>query len=148
LAEMSTGGADVTAHRDDMSANKGNSSGYPLGKHRHNVHIDNKIANIYMWPYSLACIMQCRRIVDIRIDITSEGLQTVVRISGRLSEATVAELEKACGPMNGATVLDLSNLVSADNAGVYAIRALVENGAEIRGASPFIQLLLDAPPGI
>ena len=83
------------------------------------------------------------RIVEIRIDTTSEGVETVVRIAGRLSEAAVEEFKKACDPIEGAFVLDLSNLLFADAVGVDAIRRLGEKGAKVRGASPFVQLLLD-----
>ena len=81
--------------------------------------------------------------MEIRIDITSEGPETVVYIIGRLSGAAVAELRKACDPIEGVYLLDLSNLLLADDAGIDVIRKLCEKGAEVRGASPFIQLLLD-----
>ena len=44
-------------------------------------------------------------------------------------------------------MLDLSNLLFADDAGIDVIRTLGEKGAELRGASPFVQLLLDDAPG-
>jgi anti-anti-sigma regulatory factor len=81
--------------------------------------------------------------VEIRIDITSEGPETVVRIAGRLTGSAVEQLRKVCDPIGGALVLDLSSLMFADDAGIDALRATAEKGAEIRGASPFIQLLLD-----
>jgi len=81
--------------------------------------------------------------MEIRIDITSEGPETVVYVTGRLSGVAVAELRKACDPIEGAFLLDLSNLLLADDAGIGVIRKLCEKGAEVRGASPFIQLLLD-----
>jgi hypothetical protein len=41
--------------------------------------------------------------------------------------------------------LDLSGLFSADRDGIQALRSLSENGAELHGASPYInQLLLEA----
>jgi len=85
--------------------------------------------------------------MDIRIDITSEGPETVVRIAGRLSGVAVAQLGKACDPIEGAFVLDLSNLLFADDAGIDVIRTLDEKGAEVRGASPFVQLLLYGTTG-
>ena len=44
-------------------------------------------------------------------------------------------------------MIDLSNLLFADDAGISAIRALVDKGAQVHGASPFVQLLLDSAPG-
>ena len=85
--------------------------------------------------------------MEIRIDITSEGPETIVRIAGRLAGDAVAHFRKACDPIEGAFVLDLSNLLFADDAGIDVIRTLGEKGAEVRGASPFVQLLLDDAPG-
>jgi hypothetical protein len=85
-------------------------------------------------------------IMEIRIDITSEGPDTVVHIAGRLSAVAVAQLRKACDPIEGAFVLDLSDLLFADEEGIDAIRTLGETGAEVHGSSPFIQLLLDDTP--
>ncbi len=84
--------------------------------------------------------------MEIRIDITSEGPETVIHIAGRLSGTSVAQLIKACDPIEGAFVIDLSNLLFADDAGIDTIRTLDDTGADVHGASPFIQLLLgDAP---
>ena len=85
--------------------------------------------------------------VEIRIDITSKGPETVVHISGRLTGALVAQLLKERDSIAGAYVLDLSNLMFTDDTGVNAIRTLVEKDAEIRGASPFIKLLLNDTSG-
>ena len=81
--------------------------------------------------------------VEIRIDITSEGPEQVVRVAGRLTGSAVEQLREVCAPIGGALVLDLSSLTFADDAGIEAVRATAEKGAKIRGASPFIQLLLD-----
>jgi len=85
--------------------------------------------------------------MEIRIDITSEGSKTIVFIAGRLSGVSVVQLRKACDPIEDAFVLDLSNLLFADDAGIDVIRAIVDKGAQVRGASPFVQLLLDDTPG-
>jgi anti-anti-sigma regulatory factor len=87
------------------------------------------------------------RIMEIRIDITSEGPDTVIHIAGRLSGVAIAQLSKACGAIQGAFVMDLSNLLYADNAGIDVIRTLEEKGAKVRGASQFVQLLLDDTAG-
>jgi anti-anti-sigma regulatory factor len=84
--------------------------------------------------------------MEIHIDIKSKGSQTVVHVAGRLSGDAVAELRKACDRIEGAFVLDLSNLRFADPVGIGAIRKLRGKGAQIQGASPFIQLLLDDAP--
>jgi len=40
-------------------------------------------------------------------------------------------------------VLDLSDLFSADEQGIEAIRGLLLKGVEIRGASQFVRMLLE-----
>jgi anti-anti-sigma regulatory factor len=81
--------------------------------------------------------------MELRIDITSEGAVNVIHVTGRLCKATVTRLIKTCDEIKGSFVLELSDLRSADTAGIDVIRTLGEKGAEIRGAIPFIQLLLD-----
>jgi translation initiation factor IF-2 len=46
--------------------------------------------------------------------------------------------------MEGYYVLDLSKLMFADDAGAEAIRKMRERGADIRGASAFIKLLINS----
>ncbi len=84
--------------------------------------------------------------MEIRIDIKAEGPETVVHVAGRLSGGAVAQLREACDPIEDAFVLDLSNLLFADATGTDIIRTIVEKGAEVRGASPFVQLLLEDAP--
>lgn len=84
--------------------------------------------------------------MDIRIDLTSGKSETVVRIAGHLSGTAVAQLKKACDPIEDPFVIDLSNLLFADDQGISAIRAIIDKGAQVRGASPFVQLLLDSAP--
>ena len=81
--------------------------------------------------------------MDIRIDIETNGPVEVVQVSGRLVESFILQLTDSCEPMEGNFVLDLSNLVFADDAGIDVIRSLREKGADISGASAFIKLLID-----
>ena len=79
----------------------------------------------------------------LRIDTASEGSATIVRVAGRLSKASVEEFMKHCRSFDaGDLVLDLSQLKSADDDGVIAIQSLVQDGARVRGDSPFIRLLV------
>ena len=80
--------------------------------------------------------------MDIRIDIESEGPEVVLHVAGRLTAQTTEQLADVCEPIEGHYVLDLSKLMFADDAGARAIRTLVEGGADIRGASSFIKLLI------
>jgi hypothetical protein len=81
--------------------------------------------------------------VEIRIDIESEGPDVVFHVAGRLTGPAITQLADVCEPMEGHYVLDLSKLKFADDAGAEAIRTLREGGADIRGASSFIKLLIN-----
>ena len=85
--------------------------------------------------------------MDIRIDYITDGPETVVRISGRLASPAIAQLNKTCDPIVDPFVIDLSNLLFADDKGIDAIRTIENKGVQIQGASPFVQLLLDEAPG-
>ena len=81
--------------------------------------------------------------MDMRIDIETKSLVEVMQVSGRLVEPFIQQLTDLCEPLEGNFVLDLSNLVFADDAGIDVIRSLREKGADICGASSFIKLLID-----
>ena len=86
--------------------------------------------------------------MDIRIDIESEGPEVVLHVAGRLTGPAIVQLSDVCEPIDGNYVLDLSKLIFADDAGAEAIRTLREGGADIRGASSFINLLIDGDDAI
>jgi len=79
----------------------------------------------------------------LRIDITAKEPVVVFDLSGRLAGPAITQLTDVCEPIEGKFVLDLSKLKFADDTGVDVIRMLCEKGAEIRGASSFIKLLID-----
>jgi anti-anti-sigma regulatory factor len=81
--------------------------------------------------------------MTIRIDVISEGPEVVVYLAGRLSEDVTNELIDTCDHIKGDFVLDLSNLLFADDAGINVIRAISNQETKIRGASQFIQLLIN-----
>jgi len=82
--------------------------------------------------------------MDIRIDIETKGPVDVIYVSGRLVVSSIEQLTAVCETMKGNFVLDLSELVFADNAAIEVIRSLREKGADIDGASSFIKFLIDA----
>ena len=85
--------------------------------------------------------------MEIRIDIESEGSDVVLHVAGRLTGPAIAQLSEACEPMKGRFVLDLSKLKFADDEGAEFIRTMRERGAEIRGASYFIKMLINGETG-
>jgi hypothetical protein len=80
--------------------------------------------------------------MTIYIASSSDSGTRIVRIEGWLEGEAVAELERVIDGGSGALRLDLSELRSADKAGLAALRAHRVAGALIVGASPYIKLLL------
>jgi hypothetical protein len=84
--------------------------------------------------------------VDCWIGVVQEVDRRVVRLAGRLSAAQVPELLSACSNA-GSLELDLTELRSADVAGIDALRRLRDTGATLTGAAGYIQMKLDSPQG-
>jgi hypothetical protein len=78
----------------------------------------------------------------VRITKETNGGQTIIHIEGRLRCEMVPDLKQECQSVDGPLVLDLSQFFVADRTGIEAIRDLVSMGAEVRGASRYVQLLL------
>ena len=70
----------------------------------------------------------------------------LVQLAGRLSVAQVPELLGACAEASSIHV-DLTDLVSADAAGIEALQRLRGQGATLFGAPGYLQLKLDSPSG-
>jgi anti-anti-sigma factor len=81
--------------------------------------------------------------MSIRINIESEGSVTVLHVAGQLDRTSAVQLTEVIEPVEGDIVMDLSELIFADEAGVDAIRKLNEKVSDIRGASNFMQLLIN-----
>jgi len=67
----------------------------------------------------------------------------VIQVIGQLMDEGVAELEKTLKNIRRPWVVDLSLLRTADAEGIEALRAIVEDGGELRNVSPYVQLLLN-----
>lgn len=84
--------------------------------------------------------------VNCRIETIPRTCPSVVRVSGWLAAIHVPELMGMCSNPPDAYRLDLGELVSADGAGLDALRRLRAAGAQIIRMPRFIELLLgDAP---
>jgi anti-anti-sigma regulatory factor len=81
--------------------------------------------------------------VECWIGVGLDESPRVVRLAGRLSVAQVPELLEACVNVPGLT-LDLTELISADAAGLDALLRLRRQGARIAGAPGYIQLKLES----
>ena len=83
--------------------------------------------------------MRLAQLVECWIGVTTEGARRIVRVAGRLKIAHVPELIAACAD-HPVLELDLSDLVSADMAGVEALRRMRANGAILIGTPGYINL--------
>ena len=84
--------------------------------------------------------------MDCWIGVVQEVDFRVVRLAGQLSGAQVPELLKACADASHVR-LDLSDLVSADMAGIDALRRVRANGADLVSVPGYIQLKIDSGAG-
>jgi anti-anti-sigma regulatory factor len=80
--------------------------------------------------------------MTVCITTAVEGRTTRVSVAGRLTARDISELEKACSTVQGPLLLDLSDLLYADEAGVGELRHLAAKDAQLLGTSPYIDLLL------
>jgi hypothetical protein len=81
--------------------------------------------------------------VECWIGVTTEGERRVIRVAGRLSVAHVSELLTACAD-TPALEIDLSDLVSADPAGIEALERVRSKGATLVGTPGYIRLKIDS----
>ena len=79
--------------------------------------------------------------VECWIGVVTEGNRRIVRLAGRLSAAQVPELFNACAGHTGVE-LDLTDLLSADPAGIEALQRMRRRGATLSGIPGYIQLQL------
>lgn len=94
----------------------------------------------------MASVLPVRSHVDCWIGVVQEVDRRIVRLAGRLCAAQVPELLRACG-QGSPLQLDLTDLVSADVAGVEALQRIRAKGGSLVGVPGYIQLKLDSPGG-
>ncbi len=80
--------------------------------------------------------------MECRIDIDYQAGCYVVRVAGRLTDVQVPDLIRVCATHSPVQV-DLTQLDSASSVGIEALQRVQKAGAQIVGATQFIQLLLD-----
>jgi ABC-type transporter Mla MlaB component len=83
--------------------------------------------------------------LTIRIRTRAEETHTTIRIEGQLTKDGVPDVRAACESAKPPLRLNLSGLRSADSDGIRVLRSLLEAGAELHDANPYIkQLMLEA----
>jgi len=82
----------------------------------------------------------------VTLQIVSERVEGELRIQlhGRLTGPEIGELRKACASQTPPLRIriDLENLSGASADGILALKELRASGAELVGASPYVELLL------
>ena len=76
------------------------------------------------------------------IGIEGAGNGKKLRLEGRLDVEAVPEVVRASGPPDTLEAVDLSELYSADEAGIAALRRLASQGVELIGVRPLIEYRL------
>lgn len=69
-----------------------------------------------------------------------------LKLDGELTGDEGPELRRVCAGVKGRLALDLTDLRSVDRQGAVVLRELLEQGAEMVGASPYIRILLGMAP--
>jgi hypothetical protein len=85
-------------------------------------------------------------LVTLRMALGEESGIQVIRLAGWLEGEAVAELERVVSGCAEPLRMELTELRSADPAGLTVLRALRVRGAQLVGASPYIRLLLGTAP--
>jgi anti-anti-sigma regulatory factor len=67
---------------------------------------------------------------------------TLVRVDGDLDTQDVGELVAICGAAAGPVILDLAELRTLDSVGEACLRRLIEGGATVNAAAPYIRVRL------
>jgi hypothetical protein len=80
--------------------------------------------------------------MSVRITKTTSDACTILKVDGRLVADGVADLEREWQSTDGTVYLDLTELLSADAESIGAIQRMVDGGARLLGASPYIRIQL------
>jgi len=79
----------------------------------------------------------------LRIDVDRTAAGDVVTVHGELLAAGIAELERVSDALEMPLTLELSQLLTADEAGIRALLAARSRGVRLAGMSPYVALLLE-----
>ena len=81
--------------------------------------------------------------MTMRITATPQQSGTTIKVDGHLRREDVGELTRVCGEQAGPADLDLTDVRSIDREAAAVLRQLLKT-VELRAASPYIKLLLEA----
>ena len=84
-------------------------------------------------------------VVDLWVGVENRDGVSEMRLEGRLAGEAISELEALASKLERPIRIDLSQLLSADEAGLALLRARRKAGDELVGVRPLIQLGLEDP---
>jgi ABC-type transporter Mla MlaB component len=90
----------------------------------------------------LLATLEFEQSMAIRITKEAESEITILHVDGQLRSEDVGALNSEYLELTGPVALELSQLQSADAAGVAALLEIASLGAELRGVSGYVKLLL------
>ena len=80
--------------------------------------------------------------MTIRITVTPSELGTGIKIDGNLNTEELSEVDAVCGSAAEPIVFDLSDLRTLDSDGEACLRRLLDGGATVDAATPYIRMRL------
>jgi anti-anti-sigma regulatory factor len=86
-------------------------------------------------------------VIGLRLTVSEAKGGVVIQVDGRLSQASVPELERTCRHAPRPLVLDLTGLVSLDDVGIATLLRLRGEGVALVAPSPYVKLLLSPSGG-
>jgi hypothetical protein len=85
--------------------------------------------------------------MNMRITATPQQSGTTLKVDGQLRREDIGELTRVCREQTGPVHLDLTEVTSVDREAAAVLRQLLGTVAELRAASPYVKLLLEAGAG-
>jgi len=82
--------------------------------------------------------------MPFKAEVVDDGGRITLRLAGRLDLEQSSELLHLYDETHGAMRLDLTDLMSADAAGLDTLRTLRSRGAGLVGLTPYLGLQLEA----
>jgi hypothetical protein len=83
--------------------------------------------------------------VACRIHTGRDAGRVTISVAGQLEAAHVADLNRLCSGNSRSVVLDLADVLSADDIAVDALRRLRNEGVSLVGVPRYLQFTLDDP---
>jgi ABC-type transporter Mla MlaB component len=84
--------------------------------------------------------------MQFKAEVVDDGIRRTLMLAGRLEREQASELVLLYERTQGANRLDLTDLMSADVAGLDTLRTLRSRGAGLIGITPYLALQLEAEP--